>query len=1043
MKAWPRSALLAYTALFLGILIALSGEPIFGGKGALTLELSDARGRYFLGLFTDYLEDPTGDLTLSDVVLPEYQGRFTPGRQQTLNFGMTRSPHWFRVRLRNNTAKTEAWLLEVAPPYLDAVDVYLPQPDGRIEHAHVGDLLPFDQRAIAYRHFLIPLPLAVATDQTLYLRLENKDNLLASVTLWEPTAFVQHQQLQAMEMGLLFGGLLILSVYHLLLFVTVRERLYLYFTLYALIHLFVFIAKSGLGYQYLWPRSVRWQNIAVLSLQALATLAHLLFTVTFLRLREHSPFLKRLLYAGSILIVILLLGWTFTEAPSFRRLSIALSTPTVMILLGVGVYTWRRGEVMARYYLMIWGSYALSALIYILMLLNVLPLSPLMMHADEYGFLAMLVLLSLSLADRINLTKREKKTAQARALALAQENEQLVREQNVHLEEEVEARTAELSESEERFRAVTDSMEALIYVADMKTHEILFVNEYTRRLFGEVTGQICWQALQEGRTEPCSFCTNDSLVQDGEPAGIVTWEFQNTNTGRWYHIQDQAIRWHDGRLVRLEVATDISKVKEAEAQKQRLAAVEERERIGRELHDDLGQVVGYINVQAQTALALLKQDQLPQAHAALNQLVRVAEEAQGNVRQHILGIRQTPSTPSPNFFNTLQGYLSKLQARYGLRVHLQRPFDWPTSPFAPEVEIQILRIVQEALTNVAKHAGVRKAWVRFEPVGSQARVTVEDHGMGMPSSDPRAAGGQQGEQARRGTAERTPPPDRHFGLHMMRERAQSVGGSLRVETVPESGTRILLDVPLALERPTPSGGRDWRRLRVMLVDDHRLFLEGLKNMLSAHGIQVVGTAHDGLEAQALVEEVRPDVVLMDVEMPGCDGVEATRAITSRYPEVKVVMLTVYVDNEVLFRALKAGASGYLLKSLDSETLFSLLSNLLQGEVVIAPELAARVLNELAADQLQATSQTAHTEIMEERPAPPPSQGSLTPRQIEVLQAVARGLTYKEVGQQLYISERTVKYHMGQILERLQFQSRAQAIAYATQEGLLDLDTEQE
>jgi PAS domain S-box-containing protein len=128
----------------------------------------------------------------------------------------------------------------------------------------------------------------------------------------------------------------------------------------------------------------------------------------------------------------------------------------------------------------------------------------------------------------------------------------------------VEAQEA-LRESEERFAAVMNSMEAIMYVADMETYEVLFVNQYTRDLFGDIEGQICWQALQEGQTGPCDFCTNPLLLDErGEPTGVQTWDFQNTRTGHWYHIQDRAIRWIDGHWVRLEVATDITAHKRME-----------------------------------------------------------------------------------------------------------------------------------------------------------------------------------------------------------------------------------------------------------------------------------------------------------------------------------------------------------------------------------------------------------------------------------------------------------------------------------------------
>ncbi len=592
-----------------------------------------------------------------------------------------------------------------------------------------------------------------------------------------------------------------------------------------------------------------------------------------------------------------------------------------------------------------------------------------------------------------------------------------------------------LRESEERFAAVMNSMEAIIYVADMTTYEILFVNQYSRALFGDVEGQVCWQAFQAGQRGPCAFCTNDRLLTDaGEPVGIVAWEMQNTVNGRWYHIQDQAIRWTDGRLVRLEVATDITQIKEAErqvlVQQRQLAMLEERERIGRELHDDLGQVMGYVNMQAQTALDLLGRQQTPQAEAALAQLVQVAQSAQHDVREYILGIRQSGAA-ADNFSAALRKYLHALQQRYDLTVQLSLPDDLPVHFLAVEVEVQLLRVLQEALTNVARHAGVDSARLTLTLDDEWAMVVIADAGVGFALDSPDAPSPYE--------------PEAHFGLKIMRERIASVGGSLEVTTAPGEGTRVAVRMPRVL---TPSHAdaveldRDSARaLRVLLVDDHPLFLEGLYNMLSARGVQVVGMAHDGLEALALAHQLRPEVILMDVNMPQCDGVTATRRILAELPDIKIVMLTVAADDDTLFAALKNGASGYLLKSLDSVTLFRMLSDLMRGEIVIAPGLAKRVLMELVHQDIEEENappaDTSGPAIGDEQPTSAMGEDILTGRQLEVLQWVAQGLTYKEVGQRLYISERTVKYHMGEIMERLHLKNREQVALYAQQEGWVE------
>ncbi len=209
-------------------------------------------------------------------------------------------------------------------------------------------------------------------------------------------------------------------------------------------------------------------------------------------------------------------------------------------------------------------------------------------------------------------------------------------------------------------------------------------------------------------------------------------------------------------------------------------------------------------------------------------------------------------------------------------------------------------------------------------------------------------------------------------------------------------------------------------MKVLLVDDHPLFLDGLKNLLTTRGIEVVGTACDGLEALEKARVLRPELILMDIQMPRLNGLAATRLIKKEQPHVKIVMLTISENDDDLFEAIKSGAYGYLLKAEESEKFFELLSGLVRGEVPLSAGLAGRVLKEFARQGWKSGSLEQAVKKEE----------TLTPRQIEVLALIAQGLTYKEVGAKLFLTEHTIKYHMGEIIERLQLENRRQVVEYA-------------
>lgn len=215
----------------------------------------------------------------------------------------------------------------------------------------------------------------------------------------------------------------------------------------------------------------------------------------------------------------------------------------------------------------------------------------------------------------------------------------------------------------------------------------------------------------------------------------------------------------------------------------------------------------------------------------------------------------------------------------------------------------------------------------------------------------------------------------------------------------------------------------------MLVDDHKLFMEGLKYLLEVHGVQVVGKARDGNEAMTKARVLMPDIILMDIRMPNCDGIKALRQIKSELPDIKIVMLTTSEEEEDIFQALKNGASGYLLKDTEAASLIQLLNDLNQGYMPLTAGLAGKIMKEFKPDGRSNSKERSHKKKEKE-------EIELTDRQREILELVTKGVTYKEVGLKLGLAERTVKYHMGKIIERLQLKNKSQAIHYVTREGLL-------
>ena len=222
-------------------------------------------------------------------------------------------------------------------------------------------------------------------------------------------------------------------------------------------------------------------------------------------------------------------------------------------------------------------------------------------------------------------------------------------------------------------------------------------------------------------------------------------------------------------------------------------------------------------------------------------------------------------------------------------------------------------------------------------------------------------------------------------------------------------------------------------IKVLLVDDQTLIRQGIRLLLEIEpDIQVVGQAADGRAALEQVEALHPDVVLMDVRMPEMDGVAATRALSASHPEVKVIILTTFEDDETVFEGLKAGASGYLLKDISSEEMAQAVRKVAAGEALIQSRLTRKVLAEFSrlasANERQASSKPAG--VAETLPVP------LTERELEVLQALAHGLSNREIAEQLVITEGTVKNHVSSLIDKLGVRDRTQAVLKGQELGLI-------
>lgn len=426
----------------------------------------------------------------------------------------------------------------------------------------------------------------------------------------------------------------------------------------------------------------------------------------------------------------------------------------------------------------------------------------------------------------------------------------------------------------------------------------------------------CWPALLSALAAPTGTSAEVAVERGG--ASVVAG-------GR------HAVLGAGHRSVGLSCSASITDLRRAEARflehERALTAVHEREHLARDLHDTIGQVLAYAGMQADAARQLLSDGHVPEADGALVRLGEVARESHRDLRRYISELNTGAPRGRP-LRDSLGPYVKRFGDRYGIQ---------------PDLHVSGPVATSRATSSCTCSASSRRRWATSG--GTRRRATCGSAWWSMPAVCTHRS--RTMDAASRSATRTGLRPALPCG------NGQRSWVAAWSSSRPGAGTRVVLEVPVAgtsTSRAMP--GELLHRggcvpVRVLLADEHRLLVEGLVNILVAHGIQVVATAADGMEAVTRTRVHRPDVVLMDVRMPRCDGLPAaTRRIKAELPETRIVITTSDEDDD-LFEAVRSGACGYLLKSVSGDELVDALHGLEQGVPPLSRGLAARLLVELA------------------------------------------------------------------------------------------------
>ena len=424
-----------------------------------------------------------------------------------------------------------------------------------------------------------------------------------------------------------------------------------------------------------------------------------------------------------------------------------------------------------------------------------------------------------------------------------------------------------------------------------------------------------------------------------------------------------------------------------------LAASDERNRLAREIHDSLAQSLIAVSMELD-AIQQLAADDPSRVIGLVGHARDLAHRAVEEARHAIWRLRPAP-LERQSLAEALAAEVRSLE-QGGAVEQSDCTIQGEPRPLAPEVDAALFRIAQEALSNVRKHARARRARVVLAYGEHSVRLLVEDDGRGF----------EPGSHA--------PGLDGGFGLGGISQRAALIGADLEIDASPGWGTRVRVFVPNA---PTAKPIEATDLIRVVLADDHVLVRQGVRRMIDAMpGVVLVSEAGNGSEAIAQALDLAPHVVLMDVNMPGIDGLEAIRRIHAQLLSVGVIVLSTTAPDDVVLEAVRAGARGYLLKDVGIDELRAAIQTVAAGGSYFAPAVAAKLAGGVHRGGSAA-----------ER---------LTPRELAVLRRLATGAPNKEIAAALSISENTVESHLRSIYGKLEVRSRTEALRRATEWGIL-------